>query len=266
MAMANRYSKIIEHIFLAHYRPGADRIVFSREEIEKAALKLKIKLPKNLGDLVYTFRYRGELPSSILKRCPKGKQWIIQGEGRSKYSFVATSFASISPTSNLTATKIPDATPGLISMYALSDEQALLAKLRYNRLIDIFTGVACYSLQSHLRSTVPDMGQVETDELYVGVDRRGAHYVFPIQAKGGRDSLNVVQISQDFSLCEAKFKHLICYPIGTQFMADDQIALFAFEKIGGEIKIFREKHYQLVPPAEISAEELTKYHERPLEP
>ncbi len=28
-----------------------------------------------------------------------------------------------------------------IEMYALSDEQALLAKLRYNRLLDVFTGV-----------------------------------------------------------------------------------------------------------------------------
>jgi hypothetical protein len=45
--------------------------------------------------------------------------------------------------------------------------------MRYNRLLDIFTGVACYSLQNHLRTTVPDVGQVETDELYVGVDKNG---------------------------------------------------------------------------------------------
>jgi len=42
-------------------------------------------------------------------------------------------------------------------MYALGDEQALLAKLRYNRLLDIFTGVVCYSLQNHLRTNVPGM-------------------------------------------------------------------------------------------------------------
>lgn len=65
----------------------------------------------------------------------------------------------------LAETKIPDSTPGIIAKYALNDEQALLAKVRYNRLIDIFTGVACYSLQSHLRTTVPKIGQVETDEI-----------------------------------------------------------------------------------------------------
>jgi hypothetical protein len=46
--------------------------------------------------------------------------------------------------------KVPDATPGVIAKYALSDEQALLAKLRYNRLVDLFTAITCYSLQSHL--------------------------------------------------------------------------------------------------------------------
>jgi len=55
-------------------------------------------------------------------------------------------------------TKVPDATPGVISMYALNDEQALLAKLRYNRLVDIFTQVACYPLQSHLHTSVPSSG------------------------------------------------------------------------------------------------------------
>ena len=28
------------------------------------------------------------------------------------------------------------------------------------------------------------MGGVETDELYVGVDRHGVHYVLPVQASG----------------------------------------------------------------------------------
>ena len=90
-------------------------------------------------------------------------------------------------------------------MYALNDEQALLAKLRYNRLIDIFTGVACYSLQSHLRTFVEEVGQTETDEIYVGVDKRGAQFVFPVQAKGARDRINVVQIEQDIAMCAEKF-------------------------------------------------------------
>ena len=101
----------------------------------------------------------------------------------------------------MATTKIPDATPGIVAKYALGDEQALLARVRYNRLIDIFTGVVCYSLQNHLRTFVAGVGQIETDELYVGVDKKGAHFIFPIQAKGGSDQLNIVQIEQDFEVC-----------------------------------------------------------------
>ena len=102
---------------------------------------------------------------------------------------MASATTLIVPSEILAETKVPDATPGIIGMYALNDEQALLAKLRYNRLIDVFTGVTCYSLQSHLRTTAPGVGQIETDEIYVGIDRRGVHYVIPVQAKGGRDAV-----------------------------------------------------------------------------
>ena len=127
-------------------------------------------------------------------------------------------------------TKVPDSTPGVIAKYALNDEQALLARVRYNRLVDIFLGIACYSLQNHLRTTAPNIGQVETDELYVGVDRRGSHYVVPVQAKSGRDRLSIIQIEQDLAVCRAKFPSLICRPVAAQFMKGEVIALFEFEQ------------------------------------
>ncbi len=255
----NRYSKIIEKIFFDHYKKKDMKIDFTRKEIETAASKLKIDLPKNLGDLIYTFRYRGSLPESIIKKAPEGTQWIIRPAGRSKYRFEITSFSDIEPTKLMAETKVPDATPGIISMYALSYEQALLAKVRYNRLIDIFTSVTCYSLQNHLRTTAPEIGQVETDEIYIGVDKRGAHYAFPIQAKGKKDKLNIVQIEQDVEVCKSKFPTLICRPIGTLFLQDNLIALFEFVESDNGISIVTEKHYRLVPPEEISSSDLISY-------
>jgi hypothetical protein len=166
---------------------------------------------------------------------------------------------SVVPNPNWSAIKVPDATPGLIEKYALSDEQALLAKLRYNRLIDIFSGVTCYSLQNHLRTTVANMGQVETDEIYVGVDRFGTHYVFPIQAKGGKDKLSVVQIEQDLALAAEKFSALVCRAIGAQFMEEGIIALFEFEVGAKGVTVRAERHYQLVPPEKLSPEDLDIY-------
>jgi hypothetical protein len=218
-----------------------------------------------LGDIIYSFRYRAPLPDSIKSKVPKGKSWLILPAGKSRYKFCLATISEFTPNSSLAQIKVPDSTPGVISLYALSDEQALLAKLRYNRLIDIFTRVACYSLQSHLRTAVPDMGQVETDEIYVGVDRRGAHYVFPVQAKGGKDKLATVQILQDVALCKHKFPLLICRPIGAQFLTQEVIALFEFQQTKEGIRIASEKHYRLVPPDEIDESDLQTYRHATIE-
>lgn len=258
----NRYEHIIETIFLRHYEEGAEVVTFERDEIVDVARELRITLPKNLGDVIYSFKFRTALPQLIKDRAPEGKEWVIVNRGRGKYAFEARSDARILPDEQLTYTKIPDATPGIVSMYSLDDEQALLTRLRYNRMIDIFTGVTCYSLQNHLRTTVPDIGQVETDEIYVGVDKKGEQYVFPVQAKGGGDELGVVQIEQDIALCEDKYPDLTCRAIAAQFMAGDIIALFEFEIQEGEVRKVAEKHYKLVPSDDLSVEDIRSYRTR----
>jgi hypothetical protein len=261
---AYRYTQIIEAIFLAHYEEGVSQVEFDRSEIGQAAAKLGIELPKNLGDVIYSFRYRTELPDSIRAKAPSGQEWVISPAGRARYRFSLVTQATISPTEMLVETKIPDATPGVIDQYALSDEQALLAKLRYNRLIDLFTGLTCYSLQNHLRTTVPGVGQVETDELYVGLDKRGVHYVLPIQAKASTDKIGIVQIKQDIALCKHKFPSLLCRPVAAQLMSGQLIALFEFEQTDQGIALSSEKHYRLVHPEELSPQELASYQLRPL--
>ena len=255
----NRYAQIIESIFLDRYGEGAMEVEFDREDFVEHAKMLGIEPPKNLGDVIYSFRFRVALPEAIQERAPEGLEWMIRLAGRAKYKFVAVKQARIIPTENLVETKIPDATPGVIAKWALNDEQALLAMLRYNRLIDIFMRVTCYSLQNHLRTTAPGIGQVETDEVYIGIDRRGAQYVFPVQAKGGNDQISVVQIEQDFALCADKFPDLICRPIAAQFTGDNRIALFDFEETDDGVAIRSEKQYRLVPKDDIDASDLERY-------
>lgn len=256
---ANRYEQIIDRLFFGNYEPGSREVTFERDEIPAIAKKLKIKLPKNLGDVIYSFRYRVELPQKIAILAGKEEEWTIKPAGKGRYRFLLARKVRLLPNQNLARIKILEATPGIIARYALSDEQALLARLRYNRLIDTFLGITCYSLQNHLRTTAVDLGQLETDEVYIGLDRRGAHYVVPVQAKGGRDRMSVVQIEQDIAMCREKFAALVCRPVGAQFISDEVICLFEFD-IGNEgVAVRNERHYQLVSPDRLSAEELKRY-------
>ncbi|MEO7934142.1 MAG: endonuclease [Chthoniobacterales bacterium] len=261
MATKKQYAQIIVHIFKSHYSEGLTSLEFDREEIVQAASTLGLERPKNIGDVVYSFRFRQPFPEEIRSTAPAKKEWILRKIGNSRYRFVLAAQWTLKANPALSVIKVPDSTPGVISRYALGDEQALLAKLRYNRLVDIFTGITCYSLQNHLRTAVADIGQVEIDELYVGLDRRGCHYVLPIQAKGGRDRLSAVQIEQDIAACAEKFPLLICRPLAAQFMSDKVIALFEFEDTEAGVSVREERHYQLVPQEQLSTEELSRYRE-----
>lgn len=258
----NRYDAIIENIFVSKYHPGDREIPFERKDLERTAHALKIELPKNLGDVIYSLRYRKSMPSSIIDTQPPGEEWVIEGRGRALYSFRLVPISRILPNPQLAAIKVPDATPEIVSAYALSDEQALLAKVRYNRLLDVFLGIASYSLQNHLRTTVKGLGQVEIDEVYVGIDKRGCQYVMPVQAKGGNDQLSVVQAKQDISCCAEKFPNLICRAISAQFVTSHLIALFEIGLEDDAAKIIEERHYHLVPADQISADDLRRYSRR----
>jgi len=257
--MPNLYESLIERVFFENWKKGASVVEFERKEIERAAKRLEIDLPKNIGDAIYSFRYRRQLPLSILNTAPKGVHWIIEGAGRSKYRFKLVRESRIVPRTDLLSIKVPDATPEIIAKYALSDEQALLAKVRYNRLVDIFLSLTAYSLQNHLRTTVKNLGQIEIDEMYVGINRSGTHFIIPIQAKGGKDQLSFVQASQDIACCTEKFPDLVCRSVSAQFMDDEVIAMFEIVLAGDSLKIADERHFQLVPADDITAKELAAY-------
>ena len=258
---SNRYQTLIENVFFDHYSDGVSSFEFSRDDIIAKARQLDMKLPRNLGDVIYSVRYRTPLPASVLKTQPEGREWIIEGAGRARYRFRLVRETRIVPREELIKISIPDATPEVIRAYALDDEQALLAIVRYNRLIDTFLGLTTYSLQNHLRTTVSGVGQIEIDELYIGLDTHGCHYIIPVQAKGGNDQIGVVQTSQDIAFVEEKFPGIRCRAISAQFMTDGVVTLFELAIQDDSIRVVQERHYRLVPAKELEENRIRDYRD-----
>jgi hypothetical protein len=255
----NRYEAIIAKVFERNYKEGDQEFTFPRTDLEEIAGELNVKLPKNLGDLIYSFRYRNDLPASISKTARKGYEWIVEGAGRGRYKFKQVRPTKIEPRENLLTIKVPDSTPEIIAKHALNDEQALLARVRYNRLVDVFLGITAFSLQNHLRTTVKEVGQIEIDEVYIGIDRYGRQFIVPVQAKGGSDKHGAVQTQQDIKCCAEKFPSLICRAVSAQFMSHDRIAMFELTLKNDEVVVVDEKHYKLCPAADISVSDLEAY-------
>lgn len=168
----------------------------------------------------------------------------------------------ISPNPWRVARIVPDETPRFMSAFSVSVKTTLLAKIRHNRLVGDFLGFSAHSLETNVRSFNKGLGQIVTDEIYLGMDRSGRQFVVPVQAKGGSDKLGGPQAKQDIACCAAKFPNLICRAIAAQFMEDDLIALFELTLENDAVKIVGEAHYRLVPADQISAADLGSYRQR----
>ena len=88
--------------------------------------------------------------------------------------------------------------------------------------------------------------------------------VIPVQAKGGKDQLAVVQTKQDLACCAEKFPRLSCRSVSAQFIDMEgkkgkKIAMFELAVEDERVVIVDERHYRLVPSVEISSEDLMAY-------
>ena len=219
------YDHIIERVFRPIYETAEDatELPFELRDVVRVAKELNLVLG-NPPDVAYTYRTgRSALPNSILTH----GNWAIVGAGKGKYKFARLNRSPyMTIPEDLKITHILDATPQIVLKYQGKDEQGLLARIRYNRLIDTFCGLTAYHLQGHFRTTV-DNGQVEIDDLYIGIDTDGNAYILPVEAKSAspHDQLGVVQITQMVKFARKNFPDLKVRPIGIKVIKDSYIFL-----------------------------------------
>lgn len=218
---------------------------FQLSDLDAAAKEMGLELPRNPSDLLYNYRYRQPLPDAITRHARDGEKWVIRSIGRSSYEFALTSISQFYANPLLSNQKIADRTPALVAEFVVSPQQRLRALIRYNDLIGKFTETECHFVGGHFRTVIKQLGQITTDEMYVGVDTKtGIKYAFPLQARSG-DNLSAVQIEQDFKMCAERFKGITCRPIGAQMLGDNVVALLEFVRQEDGIRVLTERHYQL---------------------
>jgi hypothetical protein len=197
-----RYNIVIEALFAklrTLHGPVGEMDYSGKELRDLIAELLKSKqLDADVGnvpDIKYTFDARRDFPAAIAG----DGYWAIVGRGKGKYRFVRMphrnliSLATDLPVAIEENRKKTDETPRIVRMVLGNDEQATMARVRWNHLVRDFTGLqTVYQLQGHERTTV-SAGQIEIDEAYIGEDASGNTYLMPLSAKGGNDMLSYTQ-------------------------------------------------------------------------
>jgi len=223
------YVPILREIVKRKYTEGAQRIEFTKQDIESVADELGIKVG-NAADLVYRMRARTRLPDDILDL----GFTVLRGVGRGRYALEVGGEAIV---------RLPehevldhnDQTPLPVrrllpeSVVEL-DEQGLLTIVGYCKLLDHFTGLTVYRLRSHVRRSVPNVGQAELDEIDVGVALRDDEVpvVFPLEAKAAEEVINRVQVATAVAYCETYFPGHEIRPIVVKLTYDGVLHFLEF--------------------------------------
>lgn len=247
--------EVLTLVFQRNYTEGATAVPFTMDQIREAIAEVARNNPhykeNNVADVRYQYTSgRRALPDAIQRLGP----WMIAGRGKARYAFVKLSTSTeITIQEDLATVLLPDATPEIVLEYAGKDEQGLLAKVLYNRLLDIFLQITCYHLQNHWRTSVKNKGQCEIDDLYVGLDINGKQFVIPVEAKCSNDRLSKTQIAQMIDFARERYPKLIMRPVGVQEMKDGSVVLVEFTPAShpDEIKIKELRRYKLVSMAEV---------------
>lgn len=247
--------EVITFVFEKFYVPGANEVSFSMDDVREAIAEVSKTHPgyseKNVADVRYQYTSgRRSLPEKINSLGP----WMIAGRGKARYAFVRLkSSPQIEIQADLAPVLLPDATPEIVLEYAGSDEQGILAKVHYNRLVDTFLQITCYHLQNHWRTSIKNKGQCEIDDLYVGVDIDGKQYVIPIEAKCAGERISKVQVAQMIDFARDRYPKLTIRPVGIQELKDGSLVLLEFPPAQhpDEIAIKEMRRYRLLQMNEI---------------
>jgi hypothetical protein len=243
---ATEYDKVIVKLFGKVYRENLDRIEFTKEQLVDVCAEVGIPI-KNVPDILYTYRSRRSLPDAIAET----GNWIFQGLGKGKYAFLKLKRSPhIDIPKDLEVIRIPDSTPEIVLKHCGADEQSVLTKVRYNRLVDTFLSLTAYHLQGHFRTFLNGIGQVEIDELYVALDTDGHQYVIPVEAKGPdpREKLGVAQIGWLIAFANERYPKLTAKPVAVKSWEDGSIFLLEFNTATDldEIRTVSYRRYSLV--------------------
>jgi hypothetical protein len=211
------YVPILLDIFHRKYKEGDFVVRFTLDEVRESAMRLGVISDlRNAPDLVYRMKSRTKLPSEI---SDKGFR-ILKTVERGIYQLERAESTIIElPEGAIFC--IEDKTPVPVRRLlnedlSRIDEQGLLTIVNYCDLLSLFTGLKIYRLKSHARKSVSKIGQVEVDEIDVGVTYSSLNLpiIFPIEAKAAPDPLNWAQIANQVNFANQQFSGFIVRPIG----------------------------------------------------
>lgn len=251
------YGPVLLSIFRRKFKRGMTKIVFTLEEVREELVRLGLQA-RNAADVIYRMKSRTVLPAQIQKHGFR----ILEVTSRGVYALTvgeSTLIDYVAPVEGAIV-QVMDRTPPAVQRlfgedFGSMDEQGFLSVLRYNDLISHFLGAPSYHVKSHVRRSVPGVGQAEVDDVHVALISPGADTgpltIVPIEAKAKDDPVNRAQIAMQVRYALHAFPGLAIRPLTVKLFEDGTVLFMEFNASSdaNALKVLRHAHYKIVRPA-----------------
>ena len=244
------YGPVLLELFRKRFVKGAERIPFTLDDLREALQALGIE-SRNPPDVIYRMKSRTKLPDEIIAAGYN----ILEITGRGEYAFVIGEVTLIAYPDETTSTELVDRTPTAVrrllyeeGRFGGIDEQGLLTVIRYNDLFSRFLGVPAFHFKSHVRKSVPGVGQAEVDDVHVAVEHGedGLLTVVPVEAKAKDDPVNRVQIAMQIRYAQHAFPGHPVRPLTVKLFDHGVLLMMEFNVTTNpnELKIVRHEFFR----------------------
>jgi hypothetical protein len=246
------YSPVLLAIFRRKFTSGAQRIVFTLEELRDELRAMGLEA-RNAADVIYRMKSRTILPEEIRKL----GYHILEITSRGTYAFVIGESTLIEYPPQVDITEVHDLTPKAVRSllhpdFGSIDEQGLLSICRYNDLLSRFLEATTFHVKSHVRKSVPGVGQAEIDDLHVeihgSVHEPRELTIVPIEAKAKDDPVNRVQVVIQTKFARHAFPDHPCRPVTVKLFEDGRILFMEFNVTdeANALAVVRHRYFRVI--------------------
>ena len=155
----------VDYLMKNNFINSLTPISFERTDILEICAKEFGKAPKNLGDIIYSLRYRLDYLSTYDYLLEKDYTWTLLSTGIGKYELSPLKKLRIPSLESEDIIYIKDNTPKHIHELRPLNDQSLLMKIIQNDILNEFLQDDLVFLQAHHKVNLQNWGQAEIDGI-----------------------------------------------------------------------------------------------------
>ena len=238
MRAPSKVKRALTHIFRKKYKPGLKEITFTRKELTETIEELGIP-SRNPAHIPYEASKRGGMPKEIIEA---GFNTILNKKEAYALVYIENNVIEFPESKPIIyASKIkPSLMKHIIpNGLAKADEQTMLSIINKHKILEHFLGLEIQHYVPHRRCSLPNIGQVEIDQIAWGIQNNDDDVVIPIEAKGGKENLTRSQMKNCVYYAQANHPGVKIRPVAIKLFPGNDIGVVETDLETNPIKFGR---------------------------